>query len=63
MTSDRQYEGRIDGQRVQFHRGTGWQCDCETFALQGECQHTIKAAALLTWGRTPDFTERRTSRQ
>lgn len=46
-------EGQIDGHRVVFYRGIGWRCDCETFQLRGECAHTIKASALLTWGRPP----------
>jgi len=44
------YESWVDGSRVTFHRRTGWTCDCGAFRVLGECEHAIKAAALLTWG-------------
>jgi len=45
-------ESLVDGSRVTFYRGTGWTCECEAFRVLGECGHPIKAAALLTWGRS-----------
>jgi hypothetical protein len=53
------YEAVIDGNRVNFRRGIGWICSCETYRSQSECEHTIKAAALLTWGRPMTANERR----
>lgn len=51
MSSNGKSKAQVDGHRVVFYRSIGWHCDCETFALRGECAHTIKASALLTWGR------------
>jgi len=51
MKPKTKYEGHVDGHRVVFLSGIGWTCDCEGFRGAGECEHIIKAAALLTWER------------
>lgn len=41
----------IDGYRVAFVRGVGWECNCEYWSAERECAHTIRAAALTTLER------------
>jgi hypothetical protein len=38
----------IDGYRVAFVRGVGWECNCEYWSAERECVHSIRAAALTT---------------
>ena len=38
----------IGGYRVVFIRGVGWECNCESWEVALECQHTVLAAALIT---------------
>jgi hypothetical protein len=38
----------IDGHRVAFVRGVGWECNCEYWSTERECVHSIRAAALTT---------------
>lgn len=51
MASKPDLEAWVDGHRVVFYRGAGWDCGCEAFRSHSECTHSVKAAALLTWGR------------
>lgn len=38
----------IGGYRVVFVRGVGWECNCESWEVTRDCQHTLLAAALIT---------------
>lgn len=39
----------IDGYRVTFVQGDGWQCTCELYKQGTGCRHVALAAALITW--------------
>jgi hypothetical protein len=42
---------QIDGHAVIFRRGEGWRCDCDTWKARRDCEHALKAAALVTLER------------
>jgi hypothetical protein len=41
----------IEGQRLVFHRGEGWRCDCAAWVARADCRHVWQAAALVTLER------------
>jgi hypothetical protein len=51
MNTDEPQKRNIDGEQVVFCRGEGWRCGCTDWAARRECQHVLKAAALITLER------------
>lgn len=36
----------LDGFRVELRVREGWHCECDEFALLGQCEHTTQATTL-----------------
>jgi hypothetical protein len=47
--NDEEFQVRqIDGHELIFRVGAGWRCDCDVWRVRRDCEHALKAAALLT---------------
>jgi hypothetical protein len=51
MSNNESQVRQIDGHDVVFRRGEGWRCDCDGWRARRDCEHALKAAALVTLER------------